>query len=196
MAELSITNERSKRGAIGLYGRHFSSNGSVKLQNDDNSFAGYMDNDVSLYGKKFFRENLLEGSLDFSQKLRYAYGYDTSVVETYDPDKKEIRMGYNNLGAEVSFASLTLDSTDYSYDFDLNYDYFYHTSARSQHNIGLTGIMARKYEGFYIGSGLEFQYYILSKSLSDKSKYLFSLSPFVKEEYTTVEFQSRPSAAS
>ncbi len=67
--------------------------------------------------------------VDFTQKLRYAYGYDTSVVDVYDPDKKEIRMGYNNLGADLSFASLTLDSSSYSYDFDLNYDYFYHTSA-------------------------------------------------------------------
>ena len=190
MAELSITNERSKRGAIGFYGRHFSSNGSVKLQNDDNAFAGYMDNDVSLFGKKFLSGNLLEGSLDFSQKLRYAYGYDTSVVDFYDPVKKDIRMGYNNLGAAVSFASLTLDSTSYSYDFDLNYDYFYHTTARSQHNIGLNGIMATKYEGFYIGSAIEFQYYILSKALSDKSKYLFSLSPFVKKSTPQWNFKA------
>lgn len=190
MAELSITNERSKRGAIGLYGRHFSSNGSVKLQNDDNSFAGYMDNDVSLYGKKFFRENLLEGSIDFNQKLRYAYGYDTAILDVYDPNKKEIRMGYNDFGASVSFASLTLDSTSYSYDFDLNYDYFYHTSAKSQHNIGLTGIMATKYKGFYIGSGLEFEYSVLSKSLSDQSKYLFSLSPFIKKSTPQWNFKA------
>ncbi len=190
MAELSITNERSKKGAIGIYGRHFSSNGSVRLQNNDNAFAGYMDNDVSLFGKKFFRENLLEGSIDFNQKLRYAYGYDTSVVETYDPDNKAIRMGYNNFEADISFASLTLDSTSYSYDFDLNYDYFYHTSSKYQHNIGLTGIMARKYEGFYIGSGVEFQYFILSKPLSDQSKYLFSLSPFVKKSTPQWNFKA------
>ncbi len=190
MAELSITNERSKRGAIGFYGRHFSSNGKVKLQNEDLSYAGYMDNDLSLFGKKFFRDNLLKGSVDFSQKHRYAYGYDTSAIEVYDPEKKDIRMGYNNLGADVSFASLTLDSSSYSYDFGLSYDYFYNTSSRSQHNIGVTGIMSTKYEGFYIGSGLEFQYYILSKTISDKSKYLFSLSPFVKKSTPQWNFKA------
>jgi hypothetical protein len=190
MAELSITNERSKRGAIGFYGRHFSSNGKVKLQNEDLSFAGYMDNDLSLFGKKFFRDNLLEGSVDFSQKLRYAYGYDTSAIEVYDPDNRDIRMGYNNFGADLSFASLTLDSSSYSYDFGLSYDYFYQTSTRSQHNIGVTGIMSTKYEGFYIGSGLEFQYYILSERLSDHSKYLFSLSPFVKKSTPQWNFKA------
>jgi hypothetical protein len=192
LAEVSITNERSKKGAIGFYGRHFSSNGKVVLPNDTKGFAGYMDNDVSLYGKKFFRKNLLEGSVDFNQKLRYAYGYDTSVVDfrTYDPDNKEIRMGYSNVGADISFASLTLDSTSYSYDFDLNYDYFYNTSEKDQHNIGLTGIMAKKYEGFYVGSSLEFQYYILSKSLYDTSKYIFSLSPFVKKSTPQWNFKA------
>ena len=190
MAELSITNERSKKGAIGFYGRHFSTNGHISLKEDlDKVFAGYMDNDVSLYGKKFFRGSQLEASVDFTQKLRYAYGYDTSIVD-YEAEKKEIRMGYNNLAADISFASLTLDSTSYSYDFDLNYDYFYNTNKKSQHNIGLTGSMATKYEGFYIGSGIDIQYFMLSESLSDQSKYLASLSPFVKKSTPQWNFKA------
>ncbi|MGE5406203.1 MAG: hypothetical protein ACM3NR_00715, partial [Methanosarcina sp.] len=43
-AEISITNERSKKGAIGFYARHYSNNGRIKLQNDKKVFAGYMDN--------------------------------------------------------------------------------------------------------------------------------------------------------
>jgi hypothetical protein len=189
LLELSITNERSKKGAIGFYARHFSTNGHVALQNDEKAFAGYMDNDLSLYGKKFFKKNLFEGSIDFSQKLRYAYGYDTSVA-SFSPDKKEIRMGYNNLGADFSLASLTLDSSSFSYDFDLNYDYFYHTSERYQQNIGLNGTMARKYKGFYMGSDIEFQYYYLSKTLYDKSKYIFSLSPFIKKSTPQWNFKA------
>ena len=46
-------------------------------------FAGYMDNDVSLFGRKFFRKSLFEGSVDFTQKTRYAYGYDTSIVRLF-----------------------------------------------------------------------------------------------------------------
>lgn len=189
LAEISITNERSKKQAIGLYGRHFSTNGNVILQNGDEAFAGYMDNDVSLFGKKFFRENFLEGSIDFSQKLRYAYGYDTSIMD-YDPEKKEIRLGYNNLGADLSFASLTLDSTSFSYEFGLNYDYFYNTNSKYQHDIGLTGMMAKKFEGFYIGSELEFQYAILPKSIYDKSKYIFSLSPFARKSTPQWNFKA------
>jgi hypothetical protein len=79
LVEVSITNERSKKGAIGFYGRHFSSNGNVELLNGRRVFAGYMDNDVSLFGKKFFKKNLFESSMDFSQKIRHAYGYDPMI---------------------------------------------------------------------------------------------------------------------
>lgn len=101
LAEISITNERSKKGAVGFYARHFSTNGKIKLQNNKKASTGYMDNDLSLFGKRFFRENFLEGSVDFSQKVRHAYGYDTSIT-AYDPVRKEILMDYNNLGDRKS----------------------------------------------------------------------------------------------
>src|SRR5674476_799163 len=74
LAEVSITNERSKKGSIGFYGRHFSTNGKIILDNGKKVFAGYMDNDVSLFGRRFFKKNILEGSLDYAEKSRYAYG--------------------------------------------------------------------------------------------------------------------------
>ncbi|MBN1107112.1 MAG: hypothetical protein JXR66_07960 [Bacteroidales bacterium] len=189
LAEVSITNERSKRNTIGFYGRHFSTNGKVLLQNGKQGFAGYMDNDLSLFGKKFFRKNFLEGSVDFTQKLRYAYGYDTSIKD-YEPEKKEIRLGYNNLSADISFASLTLDSSDFSYDFDLRYDYFYNTNLKYQHSLGLSGEMAREFEGFYLGSGIAFDYVMLSKSVSDRSKYTIELSPFATKSTPQWSFRA------
>lgn len=180
LAELSITNERSKKGALGFYARHFSTNGKVKLQNDKRVFAGYMDNDASLFGKKFYRKNFLEGSVDFNQKVRYAYGYDTTIKD-FDPVKKDIRMGYNNIGAKISFASLTLDSANFSYDFDFNYDFFFNTRQTYMHNAGFTGVMSKTYKGFYVGSGINYDYFKLPETISNRPKYILSLSPFIKK---------------
>ena len=79
----------------------------LNLQNDDKVFAGYMDNDASLFGRKFFKKSVFESSVDLTQKTRYAYGYDTSIVD-YSPSKKDIRLGYNNVGAKASLSSINI----------------------------------------------------------------------------------------
>ena len=180
LAEISVTNERSKKGTIGFYGRHFSTNGNVELQNGKKVFAGYMDNDASVFGRKFFKKNLFESSVDFKQRTRYAYGYDTSITN-FSPTRKDIRLNYNNIGAKASLSSLILDSASFSYDFDIQYNFFHNTSDFFQHNFGIDGIMAKSYKGFYVGSGLTYDYDKLSDSLRTNPKYIFSVSPFIKK---------------
>ncbi len=188
LAEVSITNERSKKGAAGFYGRHYSSNGKILLQNNERAFAGIMDNEASLFGKHFFRRNVLEGSVDFIQNTRYAYGYKPEITG-YDPSKNDIKQVYNNIGTKASFASLNLDSTDFSYDFDISYNYFRNSTNLFQHHPELTGTMAKLYRGFYMGSELDYDVYIPSDSIYDKLKYIFSLNPFVKKSTEQYNFK-------
>jgi hypothetical protein len=180
LAEISITNERSKKGSIGFYGRHFSSNGKIELDNGKKVFAGYMDNDASLFGRRFFRNSVFEGSVDLIQKTRYAYGYDPRISD-YSPSKKDTRIGYSNIGAKASLSSSTLDSANFSYRFDLRYNYFYNTRNLNQHNFGFNGIMARSFNGFFIGSGIGYDYYRLPDLLLPNPKYVASISPFFKK---------------
>ena len=180
LGELSITNERSKKSAVGFYARHFSTNGKLKLENDDKVFAGYMDNDASLFGKKFFKKSLLEGSVDFTQKIRYAYGYDTGITD-YTSDKDSVRMKYNNLGARASFSSANLDSTELNYKVNLSYDYFHHLKDMYQHRIFVDGLFARSFKGFYIGSGVNYEMYMSADSASTVNEYIIAVSPFIKK---------------
>ena len=177
LAEISITNERSKKGAIGFYGRHFSTNGKIALDNNQKEFAGYMDNDASLFGKKFFRKSILEASVDYSQKSRYAYGYSPLFTD-YSPSKKDIRIPYSNIGGRMSYSSTILDSADFAYDFDISFDYF-STDTLYQRKLGITGEMAKKINDFYIGSGIEFTHYNHPESLFSYAKYIASISPFI-----------------
>jgi hypothetical protein len=188
LAEISLTNERSKKGTIGFYGRHFSSNGNLQLDNGKDVFAGYMDNDVSLFGNKFFKNNVFKSSVDFCQKVRYAYGYSPTMTEYYNPflmdftpGKNEIRMRYNNLGAKASLSSLNLDSADFSYKFDAYYNYFFNQKNLFQHGAGFSGMMSKSYEGLYVGSGLNYDYVRLPDSLLATAKYIASISPFIKK---------------
>jgi hypothetical protein len=180
LAELSVTNERSKKGTIGLYARHFSSNGKIELQNSKKVFAGYQDNDASVFGRKFYSKSLFEGSVDFAQRTRYAYGYNPAVTD-YSPARKDIRMNYNNIGAKASLSSLTTDSARFFYKLDINYDFFYNARNLYQHSAGISGKMAKSFKGFYVGSGISYDYYKLSDSIITPPKYIASISPFIKK---------------
>jgi len=180
LAEISITNERSKNGTIGFYARHFSTNGKMDIENTKKVFAGYMDNDASLFGKRFFRKNILKGSLDFSQKVRHAYGYNPQILD-YDPSDKDIRIPYNNFGVKTGLSSINLDSARFSYDYNLSFDYFTAANNMYQRKVSVDGIMSKSFKGFYVGSGINYDYYKIPDFLLAPPKYIFSVSPFVKK---------------
>ena len=179
LAELSITNHRSKKGAVGFYAKHYSSNGKVPLENNQRVFAGFMDNDASLFGKRFFRKSFVDLSVNFLQKSRYAYGYNTA--DPFDFIKKDIKTGYYDAGAALSFSSLNLDSTDFSYNFGLSYDYFHNTMDRTMNLVGFKGSLSKLYQGFYVGSELQIDHYRLGESLDLDPKYILSLNPYVRK---------------
>jgi hypothetical protein len=180
LAELSITNERSKNGSIGFYARHFSTNGKIELDNGKKVFAGYMDNDAYFFGRKFFRKSILGGSIDYNQKSRYAYGYSPAFSD-YTPSKKETRLPYNNFGGNVSYSSINLDSTEFSYDFKTSFNYFRAPADMYERKFSLSGEMSKSYNGFYVGGGLNFDHYRIPDTLLVLPKYVFALSPYIKK---------------
>jgi len=122
----------------------------------------------------------LDGSVDFSQKTRYAYGYDT-IFKDYNPAKKYTRLNYINTGARIGLASTKLDSSSLSYNFDLAYKFFYYNQTLYQHNTDFTGLFAKSYKGFYAGSGIEFDYFSYSDSIYSNPRFIAAFSPFIKK---------------
>jgi hypothetical protein len=126
------------------------------------------------------KKNNFYGSGFFSQKTRYAYGYDTSDV-SYVPDKKDIRLNYYITGAELGLASSGLDSTDFAYDFGIDYSFFLTESPFWQHSLGIRGEMAKMWNKFYAGANTGLEYYKPSDTISADSKYIFFVNPFIKK---------------
>jgi hypothetical protein len=137
MGELTIASERSKTRMLAFNIKHFSSNGKVQLQNLEKVTAGYMDNEASFYGKKFFNASVLSGSADFAHLTRHAYGYDTSFVG-YEADRDDIRLRFLETGANIGLSSLRADSGRLIYDTRLKYDYFRQSADLWQHNANLS----------------------------------------------------------
>ncbi|MGE5420690.1 MAG: hypothetical protein ACM3UT_10915 [Chloroflexota bacterium] len=188
LAEISITNERSKKGAIGFYGRHYSNNGNIALDNGQKVYAGRMDNDLSLFGKKFFRGVVIGGSVDYLQRTRHAYGYNPDIF-TYHPDKKQTRINYADIGAALSVSSITLDSSKFRYDFNLGYDYFYNNRDISQRRFRFDGEMAKSFRGFFVGAGVDFRHFQVPVASGPFLKYVAAVNPFVQKSTSQWQFK-------
>lgn len=180
LAEISVTNERSKKGAFGIYGRHFSTNDAIQLQNGKFVHGGFMDNDASAFGRRIFHKSELSGSVDLTQKVRYAYGYDPEILD-YNPGKKDIRMNYNNIGAKATYSSANLDSTELFYNFNIYFNYFHQTRYLYQQQGGIDGIMAKSFKGYYIGAAVSYEHYRNSDSINGRSQFIASVNPFFKK---------------
>jgi len=188
LGEVSITNQRSKKGMAGFYAGHYSSGGKVSLDNGEKRFAGYMDNNASLYGKKFLEGSLLYGSADFSQKVRYAYGYDTSFPD-YDPAKKDIRLNYISTGATAGIRSFNRDSSEISYKAELSFNFFSSGKSRNENNLNLSAEASKNFKGFYTGTALDYRYFKPAADISSSGVWILSLSPYLKKKTEEWDFK-------
>jgi hypothetical protein len=179
LAELSISNQRSKKGAVGFYAKHYSSNGKVPLENKQRVFAGFMDNDATLSGKKFFRNSYAGLSASYLQRTGYAYGDD--IENPFEFARKDIRQNYYVIGFDGSFASMNTDSSDLAFDFGLSYDYFRNTGDRYLNHVGFNGELSKLYKDFYTGGKINIDHYTFSESLGLDPRYIFTVNPYVRK---------------
>lgn len=188
LGELTIASERSRTGMLAFNVKHFSSNGKVQLQNLEKVNAGYMDNEASFYGKKFFKASVLGGSIDFAHLTRHAYGYDTSFVG-YEADRDDIRLRFMDAGANIGLSSLRADSGRLIYDITLGYDYFMQSADLWQHNANLSfeagkRIKALRTRGpraqssdFYAKLRGDYDLILFDKVVETNPRHLFALNP-------------------
>jgi len=176
--EISVSNGRSGNGTIGLYTRTYGSAGKVSLDNDYRVYAGFLDNQALLYGKKYFRRSRLDSDIDFRQMTRHAYGYDPDVIG-YSPDKKEIRSLYYDLSARARYLTMEPDSSDLNWDATVRYNLFTRQDNGMQHNPGITASGGMNMFGFYGGLNAEYDLYLFAKGIDSKSRNLLTLAPYI-----------------
>jgi hypothetical protein len=176
--ELSISNGRSRKGAIGLFARSYDSAGRIELANDDRVYGGFMDNQAMLFGKKYYRHSRLDADVDFRQMTRYAYGYDPDVTG-YVADRNDIRSLYYDITGRVRYFTMELDSNDLNWDATIRYNYFTRSGDGLQNNPGLTVKGGKNIFGFYGGATFDYDLWLFSKAVDTRTRNLFSVAPYI-----------------
>ncbi|MEX0980976.1 MAG: hypothetical protein WD577_07420 [Bacteroidales bacterium] len=157
LAELRINQVRSSDGTFGVLLKHHSMNGKTRLANDQNVEAGFNENQLELYGKRFGRRTIFEYNAGASYDTYVHYGVDTAFADTVN--RKEMTHPFFNAHAAVGFQSARPDSFHMQYNGTLDYNFFTHAFDQMEHGAVLDGTVDQLFGDFRIGSDVGVSYY-------------------------------------
>lgn len=180
-----------KKSNFGMHFRSLSSFGKLNLLNLDKVKAPESTNDAEIFGKRFFHQSTLSGSLAFDRKSFTYYGYTGPMLtdalkEQMIPDfgnKQYFSKGTLN----VHLKSETMQAYDFNYDFGISYHYLVSKTGQSENETLLSGDVSKKF-GNTIGIlNASITYYNadsirsrFSNSIGPKHQLLMKADPSVK----------------
>jgi len=172
-AEIFSTNGRSKDMNYGAHLKHFSSKSTL----EGYGFGGFSDNQVELYGKKFFRKHTLKTNLDYNRNVIHYYGYDTSLIHLSDNDYT--RQCYSNIGGNVELQSHYTDSVRLNYLLKLKYYNLTDLYENAENNIRAEGDFSGYYEKQLVHVPVLVDYYNNKSKIDTGNSVIIELSPYV-----------------
>lgn len=176
MAEFYYGSQRNKEWQYGMWIKHLSSFGDVKLENDKKVDADFSNTDISLFGKKLIKDRVLQGSLEYQNRKYLYYGYnymDTAALATSDKQK------LNRLKAMLEYRTVEKDSSDLNYSARLNFEHLGDNFDMKENKIQLLGGLDKYMKKEQFGGEFSFTHYNKNKSLSPDNNSLIMLSPWV-----------------
>jgi hypothetical protein len=180
LAELSISNTRSKQNSYGIFLHHYSSDGSVKLDNGKKVDAPFADNEVTLYGKHISKESVISGSLGYTSNKFSFYGYNPSLTNI-SLNKNDILQRYQGINSKVSVTSLKTDSNKLQYSLNCGYNYIFDNYTNSENHFGLDGNAGKTFGDLYLGAEASYNYYQAGGKFDTVHNGVFALKPFISK---------------
>lgn len=181
LAELSINKKRSKDYSLGVYARHISSNGKVKLKNDEKVFAGYGNNELDLYGKRIYDNSVFSISTGINDQSIYYYGYDPAIGDTI-LEKENIKQNFLNLNVQLGYHSSYVDSGHLNYNIQVKYNYFADKFSYTENNVLAYGEFSVFRENTLLGIDLSYNYIDETGIVAARKNDIIQVSPWFKKK--------------
>lgn len=189
--ELFANKLRSKKGSFGVHLKHFSSNGEIK----DYAPAGFSDNEIQLYGKRFGSKHTFSSEVFYKRKGIHYYGYQPENYPEIDLSKKDISQHYNLIGFNNSYESNYNSNRKLNHSFILNYYYLLDKIKTAEHNIYFKTDINKDVQVFdfsefqQLGVEAEADFYFDKDSLYIANNGIFRILPYYKLAFSQYRFK-------
>jgi hypothetical protein len=191
--EFNISNVRSKDYAYGAYIHHKSSRGKVLLKNDRSVNAGYVDNLVKLYGKRFFSNVTLSGGLNFEQHAFNYYGYNTDTLAgPVELRKDTFKQRVIKPGAEIGLKS-SFAPDRFNFDLNARFDYFADRLKNKEPDFLISTRFTKEVSGLLGGLDISLDYSRLTNNMDTTAvktnNTIFRFSPWISKSSDDWQFR-------
>ncbi|MDY6802149.1 MAG: hypothetical protein SVU94_13125 [Bacteroidota bacterium] len=177
LLETYINSKRSEDYTLGVYYKYSASYAKVELLNDERVFAGYSDNDLQLFGKKFFKNATLQGDLGVQGDTRYFYGYDTKIDTSMEKD--DIRQKYFKFNMSANYKSTYVDSNHINYDFNVGIDYVKDDFSNNELGFKVKGDLNKIFSEEMVGAKVGIEHYSVSENVDSSNNTIININPWV-----------------
>jgi hypothetical protein len=174
--ELAINQARAKTTQLGFYFNHQSSAGQLKLENDKKVDAAYNDNLMKLYGKKIFKQSVLEADVSggFNSLLYYGYNPEIDTILDKDENKQKILSAAGGL----KYYSMNSDSFHLNYKTELNYGVVDDNYNNSEQRIDFNTAVNKRFDDQVAGGELRIRYFGGSGGLDSSDFTMVDVKPW------------------
>ncbi|PBQ32229.1 hypothetical protein CNR22_10745 [Sphingobacteriaceae bacterium] len=144
--EFWVGNTRAKESSYGAHLKHFSSTTTLK----DAGYGGFSDNEINVFGKRFYKKHTLSGDLNYERNVVHYYGYDPDKNTL---DKDYTRQRYQLFEPKLQLQSHYTDSTHINHNIRLTYYNLQNLYREAENNVKLNalGTMYINKEKFNLG---------------------------------------------
>lgn len=180
-AEVFIHNLRSTKYSVGSHARHLSSFGTI----DDVGYSGYSENNMEVYGKKYFKDAVLSGSIGYDRHGVHFYGFsaaDTTI------DKADIRQIFNYVEGNAGYYSIHNDKKKLAYNIGLKTYYLADSYKTAENNFKIDATFGRTLETLRIEGSAQLYYNHLRTAIDTANEYTLTLNPQIVTQNDNLYF--------
>ena len=177
MIEAYVNNLRSKDYSIGAYYKHLSSFAKVDLADDIRQDAGFHDNDLRFFGKKFMKNSIILGDVGLKSNTIYHYGFNTSIDASLE--KKDIKQNFLLLNLNTNYKSNYIDSTHINYDFGFKLDYFKDNFDNSDLSFKILGDINKIFSSEMVGVNFSIEHHSVSEVIDSSGNTIVGIHPWI-----------------
>ena len=173
LVNLYYNAKRSKTFNYGFTGKHFSSSGIA-----GNDYSGFSDNHLGVFGKRILKEFSIYSKLNYDRNVVHYYGFppENNTIIT-NPDN--IQQTLNKISAVASLTRNYTDTTQFDYNFDLNYRYITDVYNAKENHFELDGNLSKYHKRELYEIGVEANYNQLNNLLDQNSNLVVGLKPHI-----------------